>query len=448
MFKKILKSFALVAILALVALSGSVVLAQTIPATPGICTVAEMGTIPGCNPPINTGFTAQIKDGSLGILGILSLISGRHLDTAQDLGSSTDSTLRADYAGLIGYLTGYKLDWDGISIPPAITNTSPARHALVIYGGAGADNEGYRLVKLWDNLDVVGTTTASNMDVHNNVYAKNFYTCPTPGSCSIINPGGGYWTKSGVNLYATTLTDNVGIGDDTPSYKLDVAGTVRATSDFRVDAGSGSANATLNLVGRYSGTAYPASTFANMLGGLSINPNAAAPVVGIRLNPTTGATLQVGGNQAIGYANNTAAPTNGLAVNGEVGITSLVDLGFSKTPDVDRETNAGKIAYQKWSTGLDIVGAGPKNSSDRLVKLWDNVTIPGDLNVDGTTTLNNLVVNNVCTADGSCSTGGLGNWTKNGNNIYNNNSANVGIGIANPSHTLHVVNKETGDSAN
>ena len=54
---------------------------------------------------------------------------------------------------------------------------------------------------------------------------------------------------------------------------------------------------------------------------------------------------------------------------------------------VTKEVNAGKIAYKKFSDGLDIVGASPEGvtawNTDRKIKLWDNVEIQGGLTVKG-----------------------------------------------------------------
>ncbi|MCK4649857.1 shufflon system plasmid conjugative transfer pilus tip adhesin PilV [Candidatus Pacearchaeota archaeon] len=59
----------------------------------------------------------------------------------------------------------------------------------------------------------------------NKVCRKDGTNCPSSGTS--------VWTKSGTNVYYNS--GNVGIGDSTPSYKLDIAGNLRATTDIRAD---------------------------------------------------------------------------------------------------------------------------------------------------------------------------------------------------------------------
>ena len=73
-----------------------------------------------------------------------------------------------------------------------------------------------------------------------------------------------------------------------------------------------------------------------------------------------------------------------------------------------------------------------------------------NLDVAGTIDLNNLTINSAQGTDGQVLTstgtgiawedasGGSSNWTLSGNDIYNNNSGDVGINTANPSHKLDV----------
>lgn len=51
---------------------------------------------------------------------------------------------------------------------------------------------------------------------------------------------------------------------------------------------------------------------------------------------------------------------------------SLIEMGYGE----EKQGDAGKIAYKKWSNGLDIVGAGNK---ERHVKFWDTVDVKASL---------------------------------------------------------------------
>ena len=44
------------------------------------------------------------------------------------------------------------------------------------------------------------------------------------------------WTTLGSYVYLTTTTNNVGIGNTAPAYKLDVTGTIHSTSTIYSDA--------------------------------------------------------------------------------------------------------------------------------------------------------------------------------------------------------------------
>lgn len=464
MFKKFLKLFVLVAILALVAFSGSATLAWTGPGTlvPPACTGLE-----GCNPPLNTGSTTQIKTGSLGILGILGLVTEKSLDFASDLGATTGSPNRADFAGILGYRKAYKADWDGV-MPYAPTTTGTPRQTLVVIGGGAAGQLGNRLVKLWDNLDVVGTTTASNVDVHNNVYAKNFYTCTSPGSCSILNPGGSYWTASGANIYNSN-TGDVGINSLLDLGFSKVAGTERHPNAgkigyaFLTHGTPGTSAYALDVVGAgpnlpsgqrwiklWDNLIVPGTTTLNNLvvNNVCTATGSCSPVTGI-------------GDSFWTNNGNSNAPienTNSLGNVRIKGSLFILDGGsgssgrvvkFNQVPYVPASEIGWHLRYNSSAStedALDIIGDGTAIGK-RLARIWDNLTVPG------TTTLNNLVVNNICTGPDSCKAvdeiGGDGNWTKSGTNLYPTTLTDkVGIGTNNPAHALHVISRETGDNAN
>jgi hypothetical protein len=143
-------------------------------------------------------------------------------------------------------------------------------------------------------------------------------------------------TQAGAGYAATFMGGNVGVGNAAPAYNLDVTGTIHSTGTMTVDAGAGTSSSTLNLIGRNVGVASSATIDANSTGGISINPNAGAPSVGILLNPTAGASFQVGGSASIGYPVNQVAPANSLIVNSKIGVGNttpgaLLDVGLAGT---------------------------------------------------------------------------------------------------------------------
>lgn len=143
---------------------------------------------------------------------------------------SSGITTKAPFAGRVSYRTNYNLDWNGV-LPYAESFISPARQIMLLIGGGAT--AGDRLVKVWDNLDVVGNITAANIEAHNNITATRI--CTSAGACvnvsQIINPPSlptipsSVWaTTSAGNIYNTNL-NNVGIGTNNPASKLTVNGT-------------------------------------------------------------------------------------------------------------------------------------------------------------------------------------------------------------------------------
>jgi hypothetical protein len=183
-----------------------------------------------------------------------------------------------------------------------------------------------------------------------------------------IGNGSNSVTLGNTSITKTVLRGNVGINIVSPSNTLDVNGTARIRT---IDNGSGDiittdSNGVLGkrtpsqLLGDIGGAPISASTFyiqnqfssaqssseawlsgrfqagnlridtntissQNTNGNILINPNGTGRV-GIG-NTTPGSKLEVAGNVAIGYT--TAAPTNGLIVDGDVGIgTSSPDFAL------------------------------------------------------------------------------------------------------------------------
>lgn len=118
-------------------------------------------------------------------------------------------------------------------------------------------------------------------------------------------------------------------------------------------------------------------------------------------NLATTGTLSGSGTASTGLL--TAAGLNNtgnLAITGTSALTGLattsagINVPGNKTvnfgSDQSKATNAGNIGYQLTTFGaLDVYGAG---TSTRTIKLWDNVTVSSNLNVQGTLTVNGSAV--------------------------------------------------------
>ena len=108
-----------------------------------------------------------------------------------------------------------------------------------------------------------------------------------------------------------------------------------------------------------------------------------------------------------------------------------------------KETNAGKIGYGTLTTGsLDIVGAGT-TAANRAIRLWNNVTVTGSLNVQGTLTVGGSPVSSganvlrgsvLCSANGQTSQGAF------------SVSANFGTTLPSSYTIVATVNSTSGNS--
>lgn len=149
-----------------------------------------------------------------------------------------------------------------------------------------------------------------------------------------------------------------------------------------------------------------------------------------------------GNNIGIAY---TTTPAEKLSINGNASLTSTNTIEFGKSV-ASKEANAGKIGYQTFTTGaLDIVGAGTA-SGNRLVKLWDNITISGlsgtgnrPVYADASGNIKTLTTNVV---GGTGTLNYVPKWTPDGTTLGNSqifdNGTNVGIGTATPTNKLDV----------
>ncbi len=72
----------------------------------------------------------------------------------------------------------------------------------------------------------------------------------------------------------------------------------------------------------------------------------------------------------------TTSLTGNLKLNGSGPKSNFLEFGADLGDK--KEISAGKIGYQIWSDGLDIVGAGTK-AGDRKVRFYDHIYVPGNI---------------------------------------------------------------------
>ena len=117
--------------------------------------------------------------------------------------------------------------------------------------------------------------------------------------------------------------------------------------------------------------------------------------------------------------------------NAGVNIPGIQTLNFGS--DAFKEQNAGKIGYQTFSQALDIVGAG-EDGDIRLVKIWDDLTVPGNITAGNNVSCalvsaDNVDVGDLATQNFLCTQ----NFTAQGDITVGNNIFCAGI------HADHVV---------
>jgi outer membrane murein-binding lipoprotein Lpp len=187
------------------------------------------------------------------------------------------------------------------------------------------------------------------------------------------------------DLMTVAYNGNVGIGTTAPEVKFQVNGLsyFKNSTDWSLT----------KVIATNSG--YSAAYVSTPVGTLSSsNPewfighknNSHGPLSIWNYDGTThnanNLTILTNGNVGIGTSN----PSDKLEVNGNVksnGIiinsTNAIEFGRGIT----KEANAGKIGYGSFTADtLDIVGGGTINGS-RNVKIWDNLTVGGNINFTG-----------------------------------------------------------------
>ena len=182
---------------------------------------------------------------------------------------------------------------------------------------------------------------------------------------------------AGVNAAVTRMrilsSGNVGIGPTSPTAPLEVSTTTVgsfAIAQLFASSNSGGGNKTILRCGVNSSTNNSGEMFFTYSGSGSTNNALGFGLPGIVVmtlqgsgnvgigTTTIGSKLQVNGSAAIGYSSSTAAPTNGLAVAGSVGIGNSAP---SNTLDVTGGVTATSAKFG--ATGTVIASAALEVSS-------------------------------------------------------------------------------------
>ncbi|MCX6818174.1 MAG: hypothetical protein NTU57_04945, partial [Candidatus Aenigmarchaeota archaeon] len=229
-----------------------------------------------------------------------------------------------------------RLSYNDDSVYTDFTTDSSGNMAISPTGG----KVGIETTNPADTLTVAGTLNATNIQLNVNCadgeilkWASGVGTC---GSDSTV--GGSGWATSGNYVYNSTAAALVGIGTASPTAKLDVVGTVRATSQTVPASGSG---AELIYTG---GNSYLYSYNRSASVFLPLYLDGSKIILG------SGS----GGNVGIG----TTVPSEKLTVIGDLNITSASDVSTTLgTGALYITTGSAGIGFdideiQSWGTDL------------------------------------------------------------------------------------------------
>ncbi|MDT8413004.1 MAG: hypothetical protein RQ875_11105 [Vicingaceae bacterium] len=388
---------------------------------------------------------------------------------ANNLSISNGNTISLPQAP--NYSAGTGISITGTQPNLTINNTSPASGINIT--GAGLTT-------------VTGTspTFTVNTPAQTLTYAAPNLTLSNGGGTVTLPTSP--WAKTGTTLHPAIAGDNVGIGTNTSTNKLQIHTTTNGVKNLHLTSAStgttntdgfeisNDASTTLNMWQKENAD-WNFNTSSSGSIAISIKPNTN---VGIGTS-TAMNRLTVAGGASIGgaYVSN-SAPANGLLVQGNVGIGTTsplakfhVEQNTSAVMMLKEVTPTNGAAFVMESLNQYVLLSNEsgtfriENATNTLqpfnINSTGEVGIGGDafhsaLDVYGRITMRNGATTGyvpVSDANGTMTwtdpntliTTTPSLWNQTGANIYNNNTGNVGIGTNNPNAQLEVIRGTLGN---
>ena len=328
------------------------------------------------------------------VLGGIKVGNNLSIDANGFLSTHTPYTLpTASSLVLGGVIVGNNLSIDAngiLTTPSSIPYTLPTASSLVLGG-----------IKVGDNLSI---------DANGILSTHIPYTLPTASS-SVI---GGVRVGNNLSINADGILSIITLPTiyTLPTASDVVLGGIRVGNNLSITGGVLSTHIPYTL---------PTAS-SLVLGGIMVGNNLSIDANGILsiITPPTTYTLPTASDVVLG----------GIRVGNNLSITDGVLS--THTPYTLPTASSSVLGGIKVGNNLSIDAEGILSTHTPYTLPTASTSVLGGVKVDGTS----IAIN-----DGVISyTGGFSKWATSGNNIYNTNTLNVGIGTTNPQSKLHIFN--------